>query len=355
MSKIVPRANRRASQAVTINTVAQRAGVSAMTVSNVLNNRQNVREATRELVLAAARELGYTPNLAARSLASAATVRIGLMSRPTHSGFLSSILSGALEEASETGAQLIMRRLDEANIETLTAAAQALKASGVGAIVAPPPYCELIHAEAEHRPFPLPVVAISPGSELDGMPSVRIDDRAAARDMTGYLVSLGHRRIGFVRIAPYLQANRTRFEGYCDALAEAGIPFDSELIVQANTTFDSGLKAAENLLTLPDAPTAIFASNDELAAAVMSLAHRRGVEVPRNLSIVGFDDGPLALKIWPTLTTIHQPVADISAAAVRLAIEIVKADGDVTAVPAVTYLDYRLVVRESTAPPPALG
>jgi len=348
MNKIVSRATRRASQSVTIQTVADLAGVSAMTVSNVLNDRRNVRAVTREAVIEAARQLGYTPNLAARSLASAATVRIGLFSRDLDSGFLSSILSGALEETSERGVQLVMRRFQVPDLDTLIASAESLRATGIGAVISPPPYCELISDRCAPGDFPLPLVAISPGDELPGISCVRIDDRAAAREMTAYLVSLGHRRIGFIRIGSPLHADKTRYDGYCEALADAGIVADDRLVVSANLTYESGLVAAAELLSASSRPTAIFASNDEIAAAVVSVAHRMGIDIPGQLSVAGFDDGPLALKIWPTLTTIRQPVARIAAMAARRAIEIV-AMGEVD--PQVTYLDHELIVRESTAPP----
>jgi len=348
MTKTVSRATRRASQSVTIQTVAERAGVSAMTVSNVLNNRHNVRATTREAVLAAARELGYMPNLAARSLASAATIRIGLFSRNLDSGFLSSILSGALEETSESGVQLVMRRFEAPKLDELIASAEALRATGIGAIISPPPYCELISDHCAPGTFPLPLVAISPGDELPGIPGVRIDDRAAAREMTDYLISLGHTRVGFIRIGSRLHADKTRYEGYREALAGAGITAQPKLVASANLTYESGLAAASELLAVSPRPTAIFASNDEIAAAIVSVAHRMGVDIPGQLSVAGFDDGPLALKIWPTLTTIRQPVAQIAAMAARRAIGIVTS-GEVD--PQVTYLDHQLIVRESTAPP----
>ena len=350
MTKIPSRTTRRASQSVTIQTVAERAGVSAMTVSNVLNNRRNVRPATRDAVLLAARELDYTPNLAARSLASAATVRIGLFSRDLDSGFLSSILSGALEETSERGVQLVMRRFEVPTLADLVASAEALRATGIGAIISPPPYCEVISDGCALGDFPLPMVAISPGDELPGISGVRIDDQAAAREMTAYLIGLGHRRIGFIRIGARLHADRTRFQGYCEALTAAGIAADDRWVASADLTYESGLAAAQALLSATPRPTAIFASNDEIAAAVVSVAHRMNIDIPTDLSVTGFDDGPLALKIWPTLTTIRQPVARIAAMAARRAIEIVTR-GEVD--PRVAYLDHELIVRESTAPPPA--
>lgn len=145
-----------------------------------------------------------------------------------------------------------------------------------------------------------------------------------------------------------LLADKTRYEGYCKALAAAGIPIDEELVVAAALSYESGLAAAQTLLSLSPPPTAIFASNDEIAAAVVSVAHRRGIDVPRDLSVAGFDDGPLALKIWPPLTTIRQPVADMAAVAARRAIEIMTVGRPAAMI---TYLDHQLIVRESTAAP----
>ncbi|MBC2665408.1 LacI family DNA-binding transcriptional regulator [Novosphingobium flavum] len=341
------RGGRRSSQAVTIQTVAERAGVSMMTVSNVLNNRRNVREQTREAVLEAVRELGYKPNLAARSLASAAAVRIGLLCGMGESGFLSSVLVGAVDESSERGAQLIIRRYTGHDVDAMLELVDELAQLGAGAMIAPPPFCEAL----SRRDLPIPMVGICSGDELSSTPTVRIDDRAAAKAMTAYLVSLGHRRIGFIRMDPALHAGRTRYEGYCEALAEAGIAIDQSIVAQGSYTFDSGLVAAQQLLSLPQRPTAIFAGNDDMAAAVVSLAHRMGMDIPGELSVAGFDDGPVAVKIWPRLTTIRQPVSAMSAEAMRHAVEI--AQGAREADQEATYFDFELVIRDSTAPPKA--
>lgn len=346
------RANRRASQSVTIETVALRAGVSAMTVSNVLNDRRGVRPATREAVLKAVEELNYKPNAAARSLASAAPTRIGLICGNQESGFQSSIFSGAITQCSDMGVQLLVRRFGQAELPALLEAIDQMAQGGVGAVIAHPPYCDLI-SQAAARPA-VPMVAISPGDDLGNMCGVRIDDRAAAREMTRYLISIGHRRIGIIRLGRASLADETRYLGYCDALEEAGLAVDPALVAQAWFAFETGLEPAEALLSLPKPPTAIFASNDELAAAVVSVAHRRGLDVPRQLSVAGFDDGPLAVKIWPPLTTIHQPVAAITAAATKRAVEIARKADDSVA-PETQRLDYRLVIRDSTAPPEASG
>jgi LacI family transcriptional regulator len=344
------RPGRRASQAITIQTVADRAGVSTMTVSNVLNNSHKVKESTRDLVMAAVRELNYVPNLAARSLASAATMRIGLLHRNIENAFLSAILVGALDATSQLGAQLLLRRLDSAEPTEIAQQMQALVDSGANAILIVPPYCEVASRFGLTRDFPVPVVAMSPGDDLPGEHCVRIDDREAAREMTAYLIGLGHRDIGFIRGGTGHLIHRTRCEGYIAALEEAGIAVRPDLIFAGDMSFESGLAAGEALFACDPRPTAIFASNDDMAAAIVSLAHRRGLDVPRDLSVVGFDDTPVAVKIWPPLTTVRHPGAQISAEAATRAVALAKGT-DPEARPSTNYLRHELVIRESTAAP----
>jgi LacI family transcriptional regulator len=344
--RLMSRGGRKSSQAVTIHAVAERAGVSMMTVSNVLNNRRNVREKTRQAVLDAVRDLGYKPNMAARSLASAALTRVGLLCGKGESGFLSAVLVGAIDATSDSGAQLIIRRFETPpKTDPMLQMVDDLARSGVGALIAPPPFCEVL----SRFDLPIPMVGICAGDELPTMPCVRIDDRAAAKAITSYLISLGHRRIGFIRLDDDLYASRTRHEGYCAALADAGISADESLVAQGGHTFDSGLAAAQGLLALSHRPTAILASNDDMAIAVISLAHRMNIDVPGQLSVAGFDDAPVAVKIWPTLSTVRQPVSAIAAEAARQAVEI--AQGAREAQPEACYFDFELVVRDSTAPP----
>ncbi|MBG6117392.1 MULTISPECIES: LacI family DNA-binding transcriptional regulator [unclassified Sphingobium] len=342
------RQGRRASQAITIQTVADHAGVSAMTVSNVLNHRATVREETRARVMAAISELNYTPNLAARSLAGAATMRIGLLHRNIENAFLSSILVGALDATSQMGAQLLLRRLEGPDPIEIGRQMQALVDNGANAILIAPPYCEIASRHGLTRQCPVPVVAISPGDDLPGENCVRIDDRSAAREMTAYLIGLGHRDIGFIRGGPGHLIHRTRCDGYIDALRDAGLDIRPELVVTGDMSFDSGLTAGEQLLGMQDRPTAIFASNDDMAAAIISLAHRRGLDVPRDLSVAGFDDTPIAVKIWPSLTTVQHPGAKISAEAATKAIMLAR-DGELSGAGSTIYSPSQLVIRESTS------
>jgi LacI family transcriptional regulator len=164
-------------------------------------------------------------------------------------------------------------------------------------------------------------------------------------------MDLGHRRIGFIAGNPNLSASAQRLEGYRAALAAVGIEEDPALIVDGLFTYRSGLDAAEQLLDLPDPPTAIFSSNDDMAAATVAMAHRRGLDVPGDLTVCGFDDTTLATAIWPELTTIHQPIADMARAAVDLLVSSLRRQKTGEGAAAQHVLDYTLIRRQSDAPP----
>jgi len=174
--------------------------------------------------------------------------------------------------------------------------------------------------------------------------------------MTRYLLELGHRRIGFINGHPNQTATGQRFKGYVDAMTEAGLSVDADQVAQGYFTYRSGLDAAEKLLE-SYGPTAIFASNDDMAAATMAVAHRRGLEVPGDLAVAGFDDTPLATTVWPQLTTVRQPIADMAKEAVRLLVEQIRGRRTGTEPQLVhKMLKFTLVKRDSSAPPgPASG
>ena len=310
-----PKTARRQKSTLTIHDVARYAGVSPMTVSRVINGEKNVRDSTREAVNAAIRDLNYQPNPAARSLAGADLIRIGLLYSNPSSAYLSEFLVGGLDQCSRSNIQLIVEQCDEEHAE---AAAARLVNSGVDGIILPPPLCdapEVIRALAASH---TPAVAVATGQPPADVSAVRIDDFEAAHEMTRHLVGLGHHRIGFIKGHPNQTASRQRLDGYLRGLGEAGIQPDEALIEQGYFTYRSGLDAAERLLALPEPPTAIFASNDDMAAATVAAAHRRGLDVPGDLTVVGYDDSALATTIWPELTTIRQPIADMSRQAVTL-------------------------------------
>jgi len=310
-----PKSARRQTGSLTIQDVARYAGVSPMTVSRVINGDKNVRDSTREVVNAAIRDLNYAPNPAARSLAGANLIRIGLLYSNPSAAYLSEFLVGGLDQCSRSNIQLIVEKCDEADAE---AAAARLVGSGIDGIILPPPLCDSVAVRRTLAESGTPAVAVATGQPHADASAVRIDDYEAAREMTRHLVALGHRRIGFIKGHPNLTASLQRLEGHLAALAEAGIAPSEDLAEQGYFTYRSGFEAAERLLSLDPPPTAIFASNDDMAAAVVAVAHRRGLDVPRDLTVVGFDDSALATSVWPELTTIRQPIADMSRQAVTL-------------------------------------
>lgn len=333
----------------TIRDVARQAGVSPMTVSRVINGEKSVRDSTRETVTAAIRDLNYAPNPAARSLASAELVRIGLLYSNPSAAYLSEFLVGGMEQTSRSGAQLIIERCDEGGEAE---AAEKLVGMGVDGIILPPPICDseaVLQTLAKSR---TPAVAVATGHPAASTSAVRIDDRAAAEAMTQHLIDLGHRRIGFIKGHPNQTASAQRYEGYLTALARAGLAADVALVTQGYFTYRSGLEAADQLLGLPSPPTAIFASNDDMAAATVAVAHRLGLDVPRDLTVCGFDDSALATTIWPELTTIRQPIADMSREAVTVLIEEIRARRSGESTPRRrTLLDFTLIRRQSDAHP----
>jgi LacI family transcriptional regulator len=334
----------------TITDVAEAAGVSPMTVSRVINGEANVRDTTREAVNQAIKRLGYAPNKAARSLAGGQEGRIALLYSNPSAAYLSEFLMGGLDGIAAGHAQLIIEKceLGEEEKEAIDHVLQ----SGVHGVVLPPPLCDSAGLIDALRAADIPLVVVASGRPPAGVLAVHIDDAEAAHAMTRHLIDMGHRRIGFIVGNPNQSASARRQEGYERALEEAGIALDPALIVPGLFTYRSGLDAAERLLALADRPTAIFSSNDDMAAATVAAAHRHGLDVPGDITVCGFDDIPLATTIWPELTTIRQPIRDMSRAAVELLMSEIRARRDPVR-PAARHmqLDFTLVRRQSDAPP----
>lgn len=341
---------RRQHRRVTISDVATRAGVSPMTVSRVINGETNVREETRDAVRQAISDLGYSPNKAARSLASAAQVRIGLLYTNPSSAYLSAMLLGVLEQARQSDTQVVVVEC-ELGPDAIDAIRKLMQ-DGLDGILLAPPLSDDDAALELLREHDMPAVTIGTQRIEENVPSVGIDDRRAAREMTRHLVSLGHRRIGFIVGSPEQLASERRLAGFREAMGEAGLEVDERLVVQGRFSYRSGLEAADRLLAARPRPTAIFASNDDMAAATVATAHRRQLEVPGDLSVCGFDDTLLATTIWPEITTIRQPIADMS----RTAIELLEGSirnrrAGITEDSRHLTLDYALVRRQSDAAP----
>jgi LacI family transcriptional regulator len=328
-----------------------------MTVSRVVNGERNVRESTRAAVLAAVKDLRYAPNPAARSLAGAQSARIGLLYSNPSAAYLSEFLLGALDESSRKSAQLLLEKCEVSSAAAERAAARRLIEDGsVAGVILPPPVCESHVILSELKKAGTPTVAVATGRFRADASCVRVDDFKAAYEMTRYLLSLGHRRLGFIKGHPNQTASGERWLGFETALRESDLKPGPPAIEQGYYSYRSGLEAAEKLLSVSPRPTAIFASNDDMAAAAVSVAHRRGLDVPRDVSVVGFDDTAIATTVWPELTTIRQPIATMAETALDLLIREIRQRRSGSPTTATDHLvPHELIIRESSGPPPDNG
>ena len=332
----------------TIKDVAERASVSQMTVSRVLNNKPLVSDATRQRVRDAMRELNYRPNLMARNLAGRSGLFIGLLYRNPSYGYLSEFLLGALEACRKMGHHLVVEEpfMHEEMVDLDWLEARFLDTS-IQAVLVIPPLSDDPKLIAALESAGIDFVQIS--SDLAAKrQSVGIDDRAAARDVMRHLMGLGHERIGIIGGPESHLASRLRREGVMDALTEAGLALQENLVAEGDFTYRSGLDGAQALLAQDDPPTAIFAFNDDMASGAIASAYRAQLDVPRDLSVVGFDDTANAATLYPPLTTIRQPIREMAQAAIETLVRVVS-DPDMDE-PA-TVMDYELIERASVAPP----
>ena len=321
-----------------------------MTVSRVVNNSPLVSAAMREKVLDAIERLGYVPNLAARSLAGGKQMRLALLHDNPSATWLSEVLVACLKQASRNDAQLLVEHCEDRS--AIDGLVQHLSSHRIDGVILPPPMCDDASLLIALENAGIDKVQLAAGTPVASADAVGIDEHAAALAMTRHLLSRGHRRIGFVVGNAGHSASPLRQKGYEDAIREAGVLAEPDLIAAGDFSYRSGLDAANALLARPNRPTAIFASNDDMAAAVIAAAHQRGLDVPKELSVCGFDDTAMATMIWPRLTTIHQPIAEIADTATQLLISAVRARATGEArQPQHKQLPFTLICRESDASP----
>jgi LacI family transcriptional regulator len=329
-----------------IKDVAEYAGVSPKTVSRVHNGERWVREEVREKVLAAIKVLNYRPNAAARSLSGSRSYLLGLVLDNPSSHYAGDVQLGALKRARLRGCHLVVEPVDiEAASWTteLTASITALRLDGV---LLTPPLCDNADVLKVLDDLDVPYVRISPDRDPERSPFVHIDERVAAFEMANYLLDRGHTDIGFLRGQATHSSARLRFEGFRDALAARGLAPREAWIVDGDFQFLSGQDAARAMLSWNPRPTAVFAANDAMAFGVIVAASKLGLNVPGDLSVVGFDDAPAAQIYSPGLTTIRQPVIEMGA----LAVDLLLAPAGEEATGEGHCLAHGLVERDSVAP-----
>lgn len=332
------------SDRVTITTIAREAGVSVPTVSRVVNGRSDVAPETRDRIEELLRRYGYQRR---RARGRAEPTLVDLVFNDLDSPWAVEIIRGVEDVAHAacvgTVVSAIHRRSSSAqqwlrNLRTRASDGVLLVTSALE-----PP----LHAEL--RRLDVPTVVVDPAGvpPLDA-PTIGATNWTGGLDATEHLTGWGHRRIGFVAGPPHLRCSRARLDGYRAALEAAGIPFDENLVVPGDFYHRSGFAGGTALLDSADPPTAIFAASDQMASGVYEAVRQKGLRVPDDVSVVGFDDLPEARWCSPPLTTVRQPLADMGALAARTVLRL--AAGETVENPRVE-LATALVVRDSTAAP----
>jgi LacI family transcriptional regulator len=335
----------------TINDVARIAGVSKKTVSRVINRSPLLNEDTRKKVEDVIGQLGYVPNPQARALALGRNFLVGLVHDNPNAQTVMNVQQGMLEAIRDSEFEMVVRPVDRGSATMLEDLRLFLERQRLFGVLLMPPISENDAVAKLCTDLGCRYVRMG-SAELDTPDHmVASNDREAVREATHYLIAQGHSRIGLVAGPHGFRSARERRLGFEDAMRDAGIPLPRSMIAEGNYTFESGLIAAERLLDVVPRPTAIFSSNDEMAAGVIHAACQRGLVVPRDLSVIGFDDTPIAAHMWPPLTTVRWPSASMArSAALKLITGIADNDDD-SSVPEPSRFLSTLIRRASVSPP----
>ncbi|MBE8716502.1 LacI family DNA-binding transcriptional regulator [Cellvibrio polysaccharolyticus] len=334
----------------TIKDVAKLAGVSFKTVSRVINKEATVGQELQDKVWKAVKELNYQPNLSARLLRGAAS-SIGFIYDNPNSNYVIEMQKGILGECRRQGYELVIHPCDSRADNLIEEIVGMVDRSRVGGLILTPPMSETPEVLAALSKRKIRFVRILSGVQPpdEKSPCVYIDDRTAAFRITQYLIDLGHRAIAFLGGEEAHKSSGERYEGYKAALKENKITLDRKLVVNGEYSFESGVKRTRQLLSMSGTPTAIFACNDEIAAGTLFAARILGIDVPQQLSIVGFEDSPFSRQAWPNLTTAQQPNATIASRATELLVESIR--NPAQKIDSEGFYP-QLIVRDSTCPAP---
>lgn len=304
----------------TINDIARLAGVSKKTVSRIINASPLVRDDTRDKVQALMKEVGYVPDPQARGLAFRRSFLIGLVYDNPNAQYIVNIQNGALDTLRGSGFELVVHPCDSGTDDFIDGVRRFVQQQKLHGVILLPPLSENQRLADALRDIDCRYVRIASVQLDDASRTIVSSDREATAEVARYLESLGHRHIGLITGAPGYRSAHERRQGFIKGLAERGIDLRGECIYEGAYTFESGVAGGEHLLSLDPRPTAIFACNDEMAAGVYRAAYRRGLTIPEQISIVGYDDSALASRLWPTLTTVRLAIRDMGGAAAAMLI-----------------------------------
>ena len=336
----------RSDKVATINDIARLAGVSKKTVSRIINQSPLVRQETRDKVEALIRELGYVPDPMARGLAFRRSFLIGMVYDNPTAQYIVDMQYGALDALRDSGFELVVHPCatrTKGYIDGVRRFVQQQKLHGVMLVPRAsddPELAEMLESIGCRYTRIVPL-AVDP---RDGR-LVVTHDREGAAEAAEYLLMLGHRNVAVITGPLSYRSAVERTEGFVEAVASHGVTIPKSRILEAGYTFESGVAATDRLLSEPERPTAIFAENDEMAAGAYKAALRAGLKIPRDLSVVGFDDSPLASRLWPPLTTVRRHTRDTGRIAATMLIR-----PDSGTVQSASVRPH-LIVRDSCQPP----
>lgn len=329
---------------VTIVEVAKLAGVSIKTVSRVINREPHVRPALREKVERTIQRLGFVPNAAARALSGSRSFVIAAFYRNPSLYYISELQKGAMRVCRERGYHLMIEEVDTGSPAQLQGFEAFLRGVRLDGAILSPPVTDDAQVLARLEAAGIPYVRLAPLTEAARSHAIFSDDVGGAALLARHLWSLGHRRIGLVAGPPAHLASHDRRQGFLAELARCGVAAEAVQVVAGDFSFASGMSAGIELLAREPRVTAVFACNDDMASGVMAAAARLGLAVPEAISVVGYDDSPIATQVWPPITTVRQPIGDMAAEAARLLIAAEQATPAV-----VERFGIELVDRRSTA------
>lgn len=305
----------RLGKGISIHDVGHHAGVSHTTVSRVIRGDIGVSTKTRARVITAIEALNYVPNPDARKLAKSQTVTLGIPIL-TNAPNIDGIVSGVVQQAVLQSCRILSRQC--ANPHRAAFMLRELAVAGAQGIILIAPLCDDPLTLGELAASGLSTVLVGSDGPVTGYPSITVDEYKAASEATSYLLSRGHRQIGFIRGAPEERSSSKIFLGYVAAMRQANIEINPNLIEPGASSYRGGLHAAERLLKAVPNLTAIFASNDEMAAATVVVAQKLGLGIPQDLSVVGFGDASIAAILSPSLTTVQFPFFEMGREAVKV-------------------------------------
>ena len=315
-------------QKATIKDVAADAGVSIKTVSRVINNEPAVAKTTRTTVLKSIKKLKFTPNKDAQGLRSKKSFLIGLLYDNPNKYYLSDVQSGSLNACAGTNYNLVLQECKNNSSGLISKVTNFIKTADLNGVILTPPLTDNLKLVAAITKLNVPISFIAPPNNTYEVWS-SANDKDAAYAMTNKIISMGHKKIAFIKGHKDHSAAKARFDGFCESLDKQNISLDASMTLQGNFSFESGFKLAAELLKKKNKPTAIFCANDSMAAGVIKYCYQNNIAIPKQLSVTGFDDSMIAQEIWPSISTVRQPVAKMSEHAASALIKKISGNGSI--------------------------